>query len=409
MITYFFDVTQTAVKLKEYTDEATQGNINQIKCIFNLSDEYKDLNVDAVFNGERVPIVNSECYAPSLNEVYCTVGVIGYIIENDKYKCRISPNPTSFIVKNGSYHEGLTQSKSPEPSELEKHYFLIKELVDSGKLQGPPGQDGPTGPPGKDAVIDLALSLESDNAIANSAATQAINENAKALEEAKKQLKSPRIQINEDVCVVSDMEDGTYEIANSKGSADIKVSAEGNVKMTLQNGELFSIHTDNTIRSITIFTGSGCWYIYDFDNENTDWLSCYCLTYDEASDLIAEHIEPLQNKVKNDLRSTNTKVAEALTIAKGKNRALVFTTFKELNDWINGEFVRDDGKTTADLQVGDNLYIVEVGVPDYWWDGNTIQVLETQKVDLSGYATKEQLNQLELVISNIVNGNEVAY
>lgn len=260
--------------------------------------------------------------------------------------------------------------------------------------QGEQGIQGEQGPPGKDAVIDLALSLESDNAIANSAATQAINENAKALEEAKKQLKSPRIQINEDVCVVSDMEDGTYEIANSKGSADIKVSAEGNVKMTLQNGELFSIKTDNQKRSISIFTGNGCWYIYDFDNENEDWSVCYCLTYDEASELIAEHIKSIENTVKNDLRNTNTKVAEALTIAKGKNRALVFTTFKELNDWINGEFVRDDGKTTADLQVGDNLYIVEVGVPDYWWDGNTIQVLETQKVDLSEYATKDNWIQL---------------
>lgn len=185
MITYFFDVTQTTVKLKEYTDEATQGNINQIKCIFNLSDEYKDLNVDAVFNGERVPIVNSECYAPSLNEVYCTVGVIGYIIENDKYKLRISPNPTSFIVKNGSYHEGLTQSKFPEPSELERHYSLIKELVDSGKLQGPPGQDGPQGiqgeqgiqgPPGKDAVIDTILSPESSNAIANSTVAKVLSD-----------------------------------------------------------------------------------------------------------------------------------------------------------------------------------------------------------------------------------------
>lgn len=178
MITYFFDVTQTTVKLKEYTDEATQGNINQIKCIFNLSDEYKDLNVDAVFNGERVPIVNSECYAPSLNEVYCTVGVIGYIIENDKYKLRISPNPTSFIVKNGSYHEGLIQSKYPEPSELERHYSLIKELVDSGKLQGPPGPDGPQGiqgPPGKDAVIDTILSPESSNAIANSTVAKVLN------------------------------------------------------------------------------------------------------------------------------------------------------------------------------------------------------------------------------------------
>ena len=185
MITYFFDVTQTTVKLKEYTDEATQGNINQIKCIFNLSNEYKDLNVDAVFNGERVPIVNSECYAPSLNEVYCTVGVIGYIIENDKYKLRISPNPTSFIVKNGSYHEGLTQSKFPEPSELERHYSLIKELVDSGKLQGPPGQDGPQGiqgeqgiqgPPGKDAVIDTILSPESNNAIANSTVSKVLSD-----------------------------------------------------------------------------------------------------------------------------------------------------------------------------------------------------------------------------------------
>lgn len=41
------------------------------------------------------------------------------------------------------------------------------------------------------------------------------------------------------------------------------------------------------------------------------------------------------------------------------------------------------------INVGTNFYIRDVGVPDYWWDGAQAQELETQKVDLTEYATQD--------------------
>lgn len=57
-----------------------------------------------------------------------------------------------------------------------------------------------------------------------------------------------------------------------------------------------------------------------------------------------------------------------------------------------GFYTRPDGKTKDDLKVGDNLYIVETGVPDYWWDGNKPQPLGAEKPDLSDYYTKAQID-----------------
>ena len=40
------------------------------------------------------------------------------------------------------------------------------------------------------------------------------------------------------------------------------------------------------------------------------------------------------------------------------------------------------------LQKGDNFYIRDKGVPDYWWDGTVKQELEVEKVDLSVFYDK---------------------
>ena len=79
---------------------------------------------------------------------------------------------------------------------------------------------------------------------------------------------------------------------------------------------------------------------------------------------------------------------EALTIAKGKNRARVFSTTEALKAWLADE------ANKGICNVGDNLYIVDVGVPD-WWVSEILEEpndeglyyniaqLETQKVDLT--------------------------
>lgn len=104
------------------------------------------------------------------------------------------------------------------------------------------------------------------------------------------------------------------------------------------------------------------------------------------------------SRVQTSLSSTQLqleqKIAQAESIAKGRNRAKVFATTDDMLEWIKN----DDNK--GQCNVGDNLYIVDVGVPDWWIsevleekDQETgqwykIAQLETQKVDLTPYLQK---------------------
>lgn len=77
--------------------------------------------------------------------------------------------------------------------------------------------------------------------------------------------------------------------------------------------------------------------------------------------------------------ATKTYVSE---VAAGKCKAYTFSTVDELDLWLGNE------ENTSKLNNGDVFYIRAVGVPDYWWDGETQskQILETTKVDLTDYA-----------------------
>lgn len=53
---------------------------------------------------------------------------------------------------------------------------------------------------------------------------------------------------------------------------------------------------------------------------------------------------------------------------KGVKRAMsyVFNLFTDFEKWLTGEYEREDGVIVTELQVGDNIYIAEEGIPDYW-------------------------------------------
>ena len=98
---------------------------------------------------------------------------------------------------------------------------------------------------------------------------------------------------------------------------------------------------------------------------------------------------------------------EAKDIAKGKANSISFETEEQLKAWIRGEYERADGKTVSDLNVGDNLYVIELGVPDYWWDGEEAQPLGAEKPALSEYVKKEELEaQLSGVVIKEVSETE---
>ncbi len=145
MITVKFEVTQTQVTVIEKSDRLTSGNEQQIRCVFNLSEEYSNLIVRAVFNGEYRTLVDGECFAPELDEGRCVIGVYGYSEENGKIVKRISPVPCEEYVYEGSYSDKNKEVDDTSPSELEEYYSSIKKLIDSGLLKGDKGDKGDKG------------------------------------------------------------------------------------------------------------------------------------------------------------------------------------------------------------------------------------------------------------------------
>lgn len=114
---------------------------------------------------------------------------------------------------------------------------------------------------------------------------------------------------------------------------------------------------------------------------------------DKAASVVMEGIE-VHNADSNSLSHPNIirLAEEAKSIALGKSASLCFETEEQLNSWITGEYIRLDGKTVDDLKIGDNLYILQLGVPDYWWDGQAIQPLDAEHPQLEDYYTKAEID-----------------
>ncbi|KAA6381301.1 MAG: hypothetical protein EZS28_023169 [Streblomastix strix] len=78
---------------------------------------------------------------------------------------------------------------------------------------------------------------------------------------------------------------------------------------------------------------------------------------------------------------TQPQLQKVRDIATGQSKAYVFSTQVELNDWMS---IQDN---VAKLVIGDNLYIVDKEVTDYWCDGTDLKVLETKLPDMSNVIT----------------------
>ena len=122
------------------------------------------------------------------------------------------------------------------------------------------------------------------------------------------------------------------------------------------------------------------------------------------ADLFNSHFGRLYN---ND-EYLKERVETAENIAKGRNRAHVFKTTEGMQAFLSNE------ENKGLYNVGDNIYIVEVEVPDWWIsevlediDAETgyyykIAQLETQKVDLTNI--ESDINDLQDNV-NEINSN----
>lgn len=97
---------------------------------------------------------------------------------------------------------------------------------------------------------------------------------------------------------------------------------------------------------------------------------------------------------KTQVETAQQTADDAKSIAEGRARAQSFATFASMQKYLQKA-------SPTEFKIGDNLFIQATGTPDYWisrvltepvanaYGWYEISPLETQKVDLSAYQTKE--------------------
>ena len=101
------------------------------------------------------------------------------------------------------------------------------------------------------------------------------------------------------------------------------------------------------------------------------------------------------NTNKSNITKAQNRADAAYSLAQGRSRGVSFETVDSMKEALKSA-------SNSEYKVGDQLFIKATNVPDYWISGilstNTgetgyyeIAELETQKVDLSNYATKEEV------------------
>lgn len=178
------------------------------------------------------------------------------------------------------------------------------------------------------------------------------------------------------------------QLNNKTDEVDILIE---DIETKLENGEFKGDKGDKGDRGAA---GTVIQSIEPEEEETVIWVD----EEDDTGMVIDE--EEIKNEIKEEINPILNEVIEiserAEAIAKGRATGYVFDTVTDLDEWLQ------DSENTSKLVLGDNLYIREVGVPDYWWDGTSKQILETQKVDLTEYVTQEEFNEDKIKRGEIV-------
>ena len=104
----------------------------------------------------------------------------------------------------------------------------------------------------------------------------------------------------------------------------------------------------------------------------------------EKDDRFDKDIADIKTQV-SDIQSSIQTLTQKVSALEGKKVAYVFDTKKALDAWLK--------ENKSVLNIGDNLYIRATNSPDYWWDGESIQILETEKPDLTNLATYDYVDE----------------
>lgn len=194
----------------------------------------------------------------------------------------------------------------------------------------------------------------------------------------------------------------TYSKIESGNTKPVSSSAVWNAL-----GKRSSIYIDNEnlpqSGSQSLMTSNAIYKAFEQMNQNKQDTLTILDTVQESSDGIVKSsgIYNAIEEIKNDIPTAtshltndsnfvstnqlNSAVQEVMNVANGKRASHVVKDEAELNAFIASN--RDD------LEIGDIFLLTDVNLPDYWWTGSDIAVLETD-IDLDNYYNQSQVDNL---------------
>ena len=131
-------VSKDIVKLNENHSENHYGEYNVNECVFEFDEYFDSVPIKkAIFTSQsnnksfEIDIINNKCTVPHevLTKVYDTVilGVYGYDVNEETLLVRYSPEPTTFVVHEGSYKEGAEQPEIITPTQYDIYSKALQE------------------------------------------------------------------------------------------------------------------------------------------------------------------------------------------------------------------------------------------------------------------------------------------
>lgn len=166
-----------------------------------------------------------------------------------------------------------------------------------------------------------------------------------------------------------------------KGDAGTESTVNGKPIVSIVGGDNITITETDTTITINGMNGDVTKaYVDTQDGTKVDKIAGKALS---TNDYTTEEKTKLSGVEANANNYNDSKVvadiARVEAIAAGRSRARVFNGLADIKSWIalpeNVEIIK----------IGDQFLTRELGVPDYWWDGAELQILETEKVDLTEY------------------------
>ncbi len=197
----------------------------------------------------------------------------------------------------------------------------------------------------------------------------------------------------------------TIETYNKIEEGNTKPVSSGAVWTALGGRSLIYIDDENLPQSGSqkLMTSNAIYKAFEQMNQNKQDTLTILDTVQENSDGMVKSsgIYNAIEEVKNDVPITtsqltndsnfidkdqlNSAVQEVMNVANGKRASYVFKDEAELNAFITSN--------QDSLKIGDIFLLTDTDLPDYWWTGSNIAVLETD-IDLDNYYNQSQVNDL---------------